>query len=96
MTSPTRVFEDTPVDWEVCRADVRCIYWVLDSTTDIDVIFSTVRFAADTIWYPEIARALSPHILADLFFDCLLDGWMISGKSGHASSMGALVRRANI
>ena len=88
MTSPTRVFEDTPIDWEVCRADVRCIYWVLDSTTDVDVIFSTVRFAADTIWYPEIARALSPHILANLFFDCLLDGWVIPGKSEHASSIG--------
>jgi len=63
VTSPTRVFKNIPIDWEVCRADVRCISWVLDSTTDIDVIFSTIRFAADTIWYPEIAGALSPHIL---------------------------------
>ena len=88
ITSPTRVFEDTPIDWEVRRTDARCIYWVLDSTTDIDVIFSTVRFAADTIWYPEIARALSLHILADLFFDCLLDGRVIHGRSEHASSIG--------
>ena len=42
MTPPTRVFKDTPIDWEACNADVRCISWVLDSTTDIDVILSTV------------------------------------------------------
>ena len=86
--APARVFEDVVIDWEVCKADVRCISWVLDSTTDIDVIFSTVRFAADTIWYPEIAGALSPHTLADLFFDCLLDGNIIPGKSEHAISTG--------
>ena len=85
---PTRVFGDISIDWEVCKADIRCISWVLDSTTDIDVIFSTVRFAADTIWYPEIAGALSPHVLADLFFDCLLDGQVMPGKSEHASSIG--------
>ena len=88
MTPPTRVFEGTPIDWEVCKADARCISWILDSTTDIDVIFSIVRFAADTIWYPEIAGALSPHILADLLFDCLLDGQVIQGRSEHASSIG--------
>jgi len=88
VTQPTRVFEDTSVDWEACKADVRCISWILDSTTDTDVIFSTVRFAADTIWYPEMAGALSPHILADLFFDCLLDGRVIPGKEEHGSSIG--------
>ena len=88
VTQPTRVFEDISVDWEACKADIRCISWILDSTTDTDVIFSTVRFAADTIWYPEIAGALSPHILADLFFDCLLDGWVIPGKEEHGSSIG--------
>ena len=31
---------------------------------------------------------MSLHILADLFFDCLLDGWVIPGKSEHASSIG--------
>jgi len=88
VTPPPRVFEDTPIDWETSKADVRCIYWVLDSTTDIDVIFSTVRFAADTVWYPEVARALSPRVLAGLFFDYLLDGRMVHGKSEHASSIG--------
>lgn len=85
---PPRIFEDTSIDWEACKADTRCISWVLSSTTDVDVIHSTVRFAADTIWYPEIAGVLSPHILADLFFDCFLDGLVIPGKLEHAGSIG--------
>ena len=88
VTSPTRIFGDISINWEVCRSDIRCVSWVLDSTTDADVIFSTVRFAADMIWYPEIVGALSPHILADHFLDCLLDGRVIPGKSEHASSIG--------
>ena len=88
VTSHTRIFEDISVDWEVCRTDARCISWILDSTTDTDVIFSTVRFAADTVWYPEIAGALSPNILADLFFDCLLDRRVVPGEAEHASSIG--------
>ena len=88
VTAPTRIFEDIRIDWDGCKADARCIAWVLYSTTDSDVIYSTVRFAADTIWYPEIARAISPHILANLFFDCLLDGQVIPDKSEHATSIG--------
>jgi len=53
--TPTRIFEDISIDWEVCKTDVRCICWMLDSTTDPEVILSTVRFAVDMIWYPEIA-----------------------------------------
>jgi len=83
-----RIFEDVSVDWEVCRAEARCIYWVLSSSTDADVIYSTLRFATDTIWYPEIAGALSPHILADQFFGCMLDGQVVPGKSEYASSIG--------
>ena len=85
---PARIFGDVSVDWEVCKAETRCISWVLSSSTDTDVIYSTVRFAADMVWYPEIVGALSPHILADLFFDCLLDGRPIPGKLEHASSIG--------
>ena len=90
VTSPpsARIFEDVSVDWEVCRAEVRCIYWVLSSSTDADVIYSTLRFAADTIWYPEIAGTLSPHILADQFYGCMLDGQVVPGKLEHASSIG--------
>jgi len=86
--SPARIFGDISIDWEVCTADARCISWMLHSVTDPDVIFSTVRFVADKIWYTEIAGALSPNILADLFFDCLLDGRVIPGKEGHAISIG--------
>jgi len=84
----TRIFEDISIDWEACEADARCISWVLHSTTDPDVIFSTVRFIADTIWYPEIAGVLSPRVLEDLFFDCLLDGRVIPGKEEYAISIG--------
>ena len=83
-----RTFEEVVINWEECRADARCISWMLDSITDMDVIFSTVRFAADTIWYPEIAGALSPHTLIGLFFDCFLDGQIIPGNSAHAISIG--------
>jgi len=88
MAPPAWDFKGISIDWGVCKDDARCISWILDSTTDMDVIFSTVRFAADTIWYPEIAGALSPHVLADLFFGCLLDGRVIPSKSEHAGSIG--------
>jgi len=85
---PGRFFNEISTSWEPSKADARCISWMLHSTTDADVIFSTVRFAADTIWYPEIAQVLSPHILADLFFDYLLDGRVAAGKSEHVSAVG--------
>jgi len=85
---PTWIFKDIPVDWDTCRADAQCISWVLHSSTDTDMIFSTVRFAADMVWYPEIAGALSPCVLLNLFFDCLVDGQVAPGKSEHASSIG--------
>ena len=84
----TRIFGDVSVDWEVCKGEARCISWVLSTTTDTDVIYSTVRFAADTIWYPEIVEKSSPHILADLFLDCLMDGRAVPGKCEHAISIG--------
>ena len=84
----TGIFGEISIDLEVCKADVRCISWVLESTTDIDVIYSTVRFAADMVWYPEIAGAVSPRVLVDLFFDCFLDGKVIPGKLEYASSIG--------
>ena len=83
-----RLFGEISIDWEVCKADGRCISWVLNSTTDSDIIFSTVLFAADMIWYPEIAGALSPRTLANLFLECLLDGRVIPGKLEHASVIG--------
>ena len=88
VAPPIRIFDGVPTDWDVCLADIRCISWVLYSTTDTDVIFSTVRFATEVIWYPGIAGTLSPHVLADFFFDCLLDGRVIPGKVEYASSIG--------
>jgi len=46
MESPTRIFEDISIGLEVCRVDSHCISWVLESTTDPDVIFSTTRLTA--------------------------------------------------
>jgi len=88
VTPLTRIFEGVPIDWDVCEADARCISWILCTTTDTDVIFSTVRFATDLIWYPEIAGVLSPHTLADLFFGCLLGERVIPDKVEYASSIG--------
>ena len=85
---PIRIFEDTPLDSESCKTDARCVTWVLCSTTDGDMISSTVRFAADLIWYPEIATVLSPHILTNLFFECLLDRRVVSGRAEQASLIG--------
>jgi len=43
VTPQTRVFEGAPIDWEVYKVGVRCISWVLDPTTGIDVILSESR-----------------------------------------------------
>jgi len=88
MVPPTQIFKDVTLDWDICKADTQCISWVLHSTTDTDVIFSTVRFAVDMIWHPEVAGVLSPHILQGLFFDCLVDGQVAHGKSEYASAVG--------
>ncbi|KAF9781606.1 hypothetical protein BJ322DRAFT_232845 [Thelephora terrestris] len=88
VVPPTRIFGNFSVDLKVCKVDSRCVWWVLDYTTDDDVIFSTARFAADMIWYPEIAGVVSPHVLADLFFGCTLNGQVIPGKSEQASAIG--------
>jgi len=88
VTSQNRIFHDASLDWGGCKADTRCIAWVLYSTTDSDMIFSTVRFAADIIWYPEIAGDLSPHVLADLFSECLVDRRVIVGRAEQAGSIG--------
>jgi len=43
---PTRISEDILINRGVCKGDARCISWLLESATDPDVIFSTVRFTA--------------------------------------------------
>ena len=94
MVPPTRIFKGVPMDWDICDADARCVSWVLYSSTDTDVIFSAVRFATDMVWYPEMAGALPPHILAGLFFDCVLDGQLIPGKAEYAGSIGMALASA--
>ena len=88
VATPVQIWEEVRVDWDSCQADIRCIAWLLHSTTDIDVIYSTVRFAADTIWYPEIAGALSPHILSNLLFDCFVGGQVVPDMLENASAIG--------
>ena len=88
ISPPARIFEDTFFDWESCQADTRCIAWLLYFTTDSDIVFSTVRFAADFIWYPEISDALSPHTLTDLFFECQLDRRVVLGRAERGSLIG--------
>jgi hypothetical protein len=88
VATPAQIWEEFPIDWESCKADTRCIAWLLYSTTDIDVIYSTVRFAADTIWYPEIAGALSPHILSNLLFDCFVGRQVVPDMLENASAIG--------
>ena len=88
IVPPTRIFENMSVDLEVCKGDSRCVWWVLDYTTDTDVIFSTARFAADMVWYLEAAGVVSPNVLADLFFDCFVNRQVIPGKSEHANAIG--------
>jgi len=78
-------FGENRIDWEVCKADARCISWILKFTTDSDVIFYGARFAADTIWYPKIADVLSPRTLTNLFLDCLSYGRVTPDKPEHAS-----------
>jgi hypothetical protein len=88
VTPPTRIFEGTSLDWENDKVDIRCIAWVLYSASDSDSIFSTVRFAADFVRYPEIADIFSPDILTDLFFKCLLDRRVVPGRAEQASFIG--------
>ena len=88
VTPPTRIFDDVLLDLESRKADARCIAWVLYSTTDPDTIFSTVRFAADIVWYPEIAGALSASTLMDLLSECMLDGQVVAGREEQANAIG--------
>ena len=88
VAEPTRIFNDAHIDWVSYGADARCVaQWVLFSTTDHDVILSSVRFAADIMWYPGITGALSQYILAELFFGCLMDKQVIPGKAEQAGAI---------
>lgn len=87
VAEPTWIFNDAHIDRVSHGADVRCVAWVLYLTTDHDVILSSVRFAADIIWYTGISGALSPYVLAELLFGYLMDKQVISGKAGQARAI---------
>jgi len=87
VAEPTRIFDDSHIDWVTHGADARCVAWVLYSTTDHDVILSSVHFSADIIWYPTIAGALSPFVLAELFFGCFMDKQVLPGRVEQASAV---------
>jgi len=59
---------------------------MLNFTTDSDVIFYRTRFVADAIWYPEIASALSPRVLANA--GCTSYEQVIPGKLEYLSVIG--------
>ena len=80
MIGPVRIFEGALIDRDGCKTDARYIVWISYP--------STIWFAADVIWYPEIASALSPRILANLSFECSLDGRVVPGKLEHATAIG--------
>jgi len=81
-------FGNVSTDWESSMTDACCISWMLNFTTDSDVIFYGAQFAADAVWHPKTASALSPHVLAKLFIECLSYGRIIPGKSEQASVIG--------
>jgi hypothetical protein len=88
VIEPTRIFHEALIDWTNSEADARCVAWVLDSMTDKDIILSSVRFAADIILYPAIAKTLPPHLLADLLFECIIEEEVIPGRIDQACSAG--------
>jgi len=81
-------FGDFSIDWDSSVADAHCISWILNFTTDSDVIFYGAQFAADAIWHPKTVGAISPRILAKLFVECLSYGRIIPGRSEQASVIG--------
>lgn len=87
VEEPTRIFNDAHIDWVSYGADARCVAWVLYSSTDHDVILSSVRFAADIIWYPKIAEVLSPYMLAELFSGCFMDKQVVPGRAEQARAI---------
>jgi len=91
VVEPTPTQFDTHMHWANHEADARCVAWVLYSTTDKDVILSSVRFAAEIVLYPAIARTLPTHILVDLLFECIFEEKIIPGKLDQACSVGMVL-----
>ena len=69
IVSRGRTYVDAHIDWMCHGSGARCTACVSHSTTDHDIILSSVHFAADITYYPIIAGACSPYVLAELFLD---------------------------
>ena len=81
---PSPLFDPKLVKWDQHRDDSECVLWVMEASTDADVLLFTFRFAAEIVWYPAIARSLCPRRVAGFFFDCFLDGNIIPGMEERA------------
>ena len=81
---PSPLFDSKLVKWDQHRDDSECVLWVMEASADADVLLFTFRFAAEIVWYPEIAKSLCPHRTAGFFFDCFLDGNIIPGMEERA------------
>ena len=79
------LFDAKLVKWDQHRNDSGCVLWIMEASSDADVLLFTFRFAAEITWYPQIARSLCPHCVAGFFFDCFLDGNIIPGMEERAS-----------
>ena len=77
--APTPLFDSELVNWSQHQEDSKCVLWIMDTSADADMLLFAFRFAADIVWYPETATSLCPSRIADLFFDCFLDGAVIPG-----------------
>ena len=81
---PAPLFDDSLVDWSQHREDSKCVLWTMDASADADVLSFAFRFAADIVWYPDIAATACPSRLAGLFFECFIDGQVIPGTEERA------------
>ena len=81
---PSPLFDAKLVKWDQHKNDSSCVLWIMEASSDADVLLFTFRFAAEIAWYPEIAAPLRPRRVADFFFDCFLDGNIIPGMEERA------------
>ena len=88
VVGPIQIFDDAVVNWIDNETDACCVAWVLRFITDKDVILFAVRFAADIVLYPTIAKTLPPYLLAHLLFECIIEEEIVPGRMDQACSAG--------
>jgi len=89
--TPAPLFCDKLINWSQHREDSKCVLWTMDASADADVLLFAFRFAADIVWYPEIATSLCSLRVSGLFFDCFLDGEVIPGAEERASHIARIL-----